>query len=165
VGLSLAFQLVAVSVTQWRFWYRLEAQQQQTAISSAWKGQPFRWGSSHYHYYWNVRQSPILTQLDNVYQVTRLAFGDAAYRLAAPPDPWVHSNPASDYPVNTFAFWWDDPMHPLLSARTRDALAIVLAVAALCFFAGVGVSLGPRRRRLVRNLADSMTHAARSAGS
>jgi hypothetical protein len=112
-----------------------------------------------------VRESPILYQLDNVYQVTRLVFGDAAYRLAAAPDPWVHSNPASDYPVNDLAFWWDDPMHPMLSSRTRDALVIALAFAALCFFAGVGMSLGGRRRRVIHNLSDSRTHAARGAGS
>jgi hypothetical protein len=145
VGASLAIQLAAVSVTQWRYWYHLEAQQQQITHASAWTGQPFRWGAAHYHYYWNVRQSPLLVQFYDVYQVARLDLGDGAYRLSAPVDPWVHSNPAADYPVNAFAFWWADPIHPLLSATARDILALVLALCGLCALAGIGVTIMPER--------------------
>jgi hypothetical protein len=143
VGASLAIQVAAVSVTQWRFWYHLEAQQQQSTNATAWNGQPFRWGAAHYHYYWNVRQSPLLIQFYDVYQVARLNLGDNAYRLTSPVDPWVHSNPAVDYAVNSFAFWWDDPLHPLLSAAARDLIAFALALCTLLVLAGIGLFLMP----------------------
>jgi len=125
VATSLIIQVSAISVTQWRFWYRLEAVQQQSVGAANWLGTPFRWGAQHYQYYWQVRQSPILIQLDNVYQVARLSLGDARYRLTVKPDPFA-SNPADNYAINTFAFWWNDDRHPLLGPRTRDAIVLVL---------------------------------------
>lgn len=125
VATSLVIQVSAISVTQWRFWYRLEAIQQQSVEPADWFGTPFHWGAQHYQYYWKVRQSPILIQLDNVYQVARLSLGDARYRLTVKPDPLV-SNPADNYAINAFAFWWTDDRHPLLGPRTRDALALAL---------------------------------------
>lgn len=126
---SLAVQTAAVSVTQWRFWYRLEAMEEQTS-------QPFQWGASHYHYYWTVAQSPILMQLDDVYQVARLqVLGDRRYLLVKRPTALTAtrrlSNPADVYPVNTLSFWWADDRHPLLGARARAAMALALALAAL----------------------------------
>ena len=131
---SLVLQVAAVSVTQWRFWYRLQADEQRTS-------QPFRWGAQHYHYYWQVAESPLLIQLDDVYQVARLELGDGHYRFAAKPDPHVSSNPAVDYPINSFAFWWADTRHPLLGQRTRGAIALLLA-------SGAGLSLLLLLRRL-----------------
>ena len=129
IALSIALQASAASVTQWRFWYRLEAQEEHTS-------QPFRWGAAHYHYYWNVGQSPILMQFDDVYQVFRLtALGDRRYQLTARPTRCTHnrcpSNPADNYPVNTLAFWWADTRHPLLGGRTRGVIAGGLALSAL----------------------------------
>jgi hypothetical protein len=127
IAVSWGLQCEAVSVTQWRFWYRLEAAEQRTS-------QPFHWGARYYHYYWNVSQSPILVQLDDVYQVVRLNLGDQKYRLSAHPGPPNVSNPAVTYPVNTLAFWWADTMHPLLSSRTRMILGLGLGgVASLAF--------------------------------
>jgi hypothetical protein len=147
VGLSFAVQLAAVSVTPWRFWYHLEAHQQETVTSAAWSGQPFRWGASHYHFYWNVRQSPVLIQFYDIYQVARLTAGDNAYRLTGQPDPWVRSDTAAEYPVNTFDFWWNDTMHPLLSTTTRYLLALGLALCALSALVATGLTLraGPVR--------------------
>jgi hypothetical protein len=122
----MGLQLAAVSVTQWRFWYRIEATQQRSANMEKWIGQPFQWGPRHYHYYWNIQQSPILIQLDNVYQVIRLQLGDERYRLKERPDPWV-SNPVDNYPVNSLVFWWANDWRPLFGVDTRIALARGLA--------------------------------------
>jgi hypothetical protein len=124
IGVSFVLQVSAVSVTQWRFWYRLQVAEQGTS-------RPFRWGAQHYHYYWNLQDSPIRIQLDNVYQVLRLGLGEQRYRLSAKPaDPYVTSNPAQEYPVNTLAFWWSDVRHPLLAERTRVLIALGLAFGA-----------------------------------
>jgi hypothetical protein len=132
---SLVLQVCAVSVTQWRYWYRLEVVQQRAAHANTWTGTPFYWGASHYRYYWHLDQSPIPFQIDNVYQVLRLAAGDQRYRLTARPDPYV-SNPADNYPVNELAFWWVDTRHPLLGQRTRDGIALaLLAMSALATLA------------------------------
>lgn len=124
---SVGLQSAAISVTQWRFWYELEAQRQTTSDASRWSGQPFHWGANRYHYYWDAANSPIVWQLKNVYQVTRLTLGDEGYRRTLRPDPYA-SNPADNYPLNTFAFWWTDVRQPLLGNRLRMALASFLAL-------------------------------------
>lgn len=153
VAISFVFQLSAVSVTQWRFWYRLE-------VAGAHTSNPFQWGAGHYHYYWNVRQSPILIQIDDVYQVVRLDLGDRQYEDSAhPPCPSapIHcpSNPADNYSINSAAFWWADIRHPILGTRTRDMIAGALAVAALLSGALLLAGVWPvdRRAGTVRELS------------
>jgi hypothetical protein len=127
---SLGLNLAAVSVTQWRFWYRLQVTQQQQSSAADWSGQPFHWGAQHYHYYWSPGQSPILIQIDNVYQIARLQLlGDRQYLLTGHPDPYTASSPADNYSVNTLAYWWADDRHPLLGRRTRSMLALLLILA------------------------------------
>lgn len=129
VALSVVIQLAAVSVTQWRFWYHLQAAQERTAHT-------FNWGPTAYTYYWDVSQSPVLVQLEDVYQVVRLdAAGDRSQLLTRRPTACTGptrclSNPATDYPVNTLDFWWADTRHPLLDARAREALALLLLIVA-----------------------------------
>jgi len=137
VASGVILNIAALSVTQWRFWYRLEVQAESRVNPATWSGQPFHWGAQHYHYYWNLSQSPILIQLDNVSQVARLTLGDTSYRYTARPDPYV-SNPAENYPINSFAFWWTDTMHPLLGAGDREGLAALLMLLSL---AALGVTL------------------------
>jgi hypothetical protein len=129
-AVCVAVQVAAVSVTQWRFWYRLQAMQEQSANTNLWLGQPFRWGSQYYHYYWNVRESPILIQADDLFQVLRIMAGNQAYLESGQPDPLLSGTTAVIYPVNTLAFWWKDPLHPLLGPHTRDAIAALLALSA-----------------------------------
>jgi len=132
---GILIQVSAVSVTQWRFWYRIQALEAHT-------NNPFQWGASHYHYYWIPRQSPILIQIDNVYQVLRLdllhtkRYNLTARPTACRPTPPGHcpSNPADFYPVNTLAFWWADARHPLFGPHTRYALAGLLAAGSLISF-------------------------------
>lgn len=146
VGLSLILEVSAVSVNEWRFWYRLEAWEQGTV-------QPFHWGASHYHYYWTVRQSPILVQPDNLYQVIRLnAFGARRYSLTAHPGPATVSNPADNYPINTLSFWWADTRHPLLGPRARAGIALGLAGAAAVslLLIMITISRGPRETNAAR---------------
>lgn len=124
---SLCLNFAAVSVTQWRFWYRLQANLQQQSVAATWSGQPFHWGAQHYHYYWTPQQSPILMQVDDLYQVVRLQLlGDRRYLLSGHPDPYTASSPADNYSINTLAFWWADVRHPLFGQRTRTLLALIL---------------------------------------
>lgn len=147
VAISFVFELSAVSVTQWRFWYRLEVAEKHTS-------DPFRWGASNYHYYWNATQSPIVMQLEDVYQVIRLDMGDRHYDYTARPTT-LASNPADNYPINSLAFWWADVRHPLFGARVRGAIAGTLAVAAILSGALLCASVWPvdRRARTVRELS------------
>ena len=125
---SLGLNAAAVSVTQWRFWYRLQALEQQQSSAAAWSGTPFHWGAQHYHYYWTLRESPLLIQVDDVYQVALLQLGgDRRYLLSGHPDPYTATSPADNYSINTLAFWWADTRHPILGARTRLLLALLLA--------------------------------------
>lgn len=139
---SFGLQFSAVSVTQWRFWYRLEMEERHTP-------RPFRWGPTEYHYYWNVTQSPILMQPEDLYQVVRLDLGDRQYEYTAQPTT-LTSNPADNYPINSLAFWWADVRHPLLGARTRAAIAAALGLAALLSGALLLASVWTVRRRTPR---------------
>ncbi|MGH2443320.1 MAG: phospholipid carrier-dependent glycosyltransferase [Chloroflexota bacterium] len=165
VAISIALNVCAISVTQWRFWYRLQADQERTANAAAWTGQPFHWGPLHYHYYWNVRESPILIQIDNVYQVGRLLLGDRSFFLQAQPGSAVHSNPALLYPVNTWAFWWADVQHPLFGPRTRDAIVGALFAGALVSLLVVMVGLRREPERFVPLVAEPQFSGAGSPGN
>jgi hypothetical protein len=158
---GLLLSVAAVSVNQWRFWYRLEAAEAHTA-------HPFRWGAAYYHYYWNIPQSPVLVQVDNLYQVLRLTAGDNHYRYTARPtpclpDPFCPSNPADNYPINSLAYWWLDPMHPLLGAATRVVLAGVLFAVALIALALLisGLLHSGARGEAVARRADRLSPAPR----
>lgn len=143
--LSLAIQVAAVSVTQWRYWYHLEVLDERTVNAATWTGRPFHWGPTRYHYYWNVSQSPLLYQFLDLYQVIRLDTGDDHYLLTGQPDPYV-SSPVPNYPMNTLAFWWADTRHPVLGPRTRGGLAVLLAIAgALSALALLGSMRRPPR--------------------
>ena len=80
-----------------------------------------------------------------MYQVVRLdVLGDQQFLYTGQPDPYVGSNPAQLYPVNTLNFWWADVMHPLFRLRVRLLLlALLLALGAA---AGAG---------LIRSVASS----------
>jgi hypothetical protein len=153
-------------VTQWRFWFRLQATLQQESSAAQWSGQPFHWGAQHYHYYWNPRQSPILMQIDNVYQVARLQIlSDRQYLLTGHPDPYTASSPADNYSINTLAFWWSDTRHPLLGARTRSGLALLLAGVALLASMLLAVQLRGRPSRAGRRVGESELAGLRRAGT
>jgi len=128
--LSLGIQVAAVSVNQWRFWYRLEAAQEHT-------GHQFWWGPTRYEYYWIIPHSPLVIGMQNLYEVARLdATGAQQYRLSKRPTACIgpqrcFSNPARDYPINTLAFWWTDTRHPLFDARVQGAIAVALLLIAL----------------------------------
>jgi hypothetical protein len=130
---GVALSVSAVSVSQWRFWYRLQAHQESSVLPAAWSGRPFHWGSQDYTYYWTPRWSPIVVQADDVYQVIRLdVLGDEQFRYTEQPDPYVGSNPAELYPINTLNFWWADVMHPLFRLRVRLLLlGLLLAIGAI----------------------------------
>jgi hypothetical protein len=141
---SLGVQLAAISVTQWRSWYRLEVMQQQTASAAHWTGQPFHWGAMRYHYYWNPRQAPIFMQVDDVYQVVRIMTGDRHYLFTGKPDPYV-SNPALNYPINSLSFWWLDARHPLFGNHVRWALALLLALGGVLALVALWKTTAPHR--------------------
>ncbi|GAC1407284.1 MAG: hypothetical protein NVSMB52_20590 [Chloroflexota bacterium] len=154
VGASFVLQLLAVSVTPWRFWYELQADRQASFNGEQWTGQPFHWGAAKYNYYWDVHESPTLRQFENVYEVTRLYLGAEQYRLTRKPDPYVGSNTADYYPVNTYAFWWADERHPLLGPRFRGTLVLALiGSGVISLFAIWRVAylapLNPTRRRRI----------------
>lgn len=163
VVFSLAIQIAAVSVTQWRFWYHQEVLRQQSANASTWTGQPFHWGPTRYHYYWVPAQSPILQQFIDVYQVVRLDTGDKHYLLAGQPDPYV-SSPVLNYPVNTLLFWWSDTRHPVLGPHTREGIAGALGLVGLVSLAVLLFSMrrSPESRREWRETASDRSVQAPS---
>lgn len=140
IALSVGIQVAAVSVNIWRFWYRLEATQEHTSHK-------FNWGPTEYTYYSTPSESPILIQIQDVYDVVRIdAFGDTQYRLTKRPTHCTGpthclDNPARNYPLNTLAYWWADIRHPIFDARTRAAIALALVLIAGGMSVGIGQSL------------------------
>lgn len=163
---SICLNVTAVSVTQWRFWYRLQATLQQQSSAANWSGQPFHWGALHYHYYWIPQQSPILIQIENVYQVARLQLlGDQQYLLTGHPDPYTASSPADNYSINTLAFWWTDSRHPLLGQRTRTLLALLLAGAMTLASVLLALRLRGKPSRAEQRVQESEVTAFRQLGT
>jgi hypothetical protein len=163
---SICLNVAAVSVTQWRFWFRLQATLQQQSSAADWSGQPFHWGAQHYHYYWTPRESPILMQVDDLYQVARLQlFGDRQYLLTGHPDPYTASSPADYYSINTPAFWWSDARHPLLGQRTRSLLAVFLAGMTALAAIVLAIRLRGQPARIERRVQESEVAALGRAGT
>jgi hypothetical protein len=146
--LSLAVQLVAVSVDQWRFWYHLIGYRQA-------HGEVFTWSATGYNYYWTRTPSldPELYQFQSLGSVIGVSTGsrsDSIYlhwqNAAGPAGTSIRATDTrmkvgvSKHPMNSFSpIWlntryeWTTPEPVPMSAASR---IIVVAALALLFSLG-----------------------------
>jgi hypothetical protein len=97
---SLTIQVAAVSVSQWRTWYRVISYEEN-------EGYSWQWVASRYTYFWNPHESPLLFQLHGLYQ---LAYDTVRhsnkYELVPPDEDPVLSGLTDQYAINQWNFWW-----------------------------------------------------------
>jgi hypothetical protein len=97
---SFVVQFSAVSVNQWRSWYRVIAYEEN-------QGYQWQWIASRYRYFWNPSESPLLFQLHGLYQMAYDSLLHSNKYVIVPPDedPVLTRMPM-DYAINQWYFWW-----------------------------------------------------------
>jgi hypothetical protein len=100
IGVSLLIQVSAVSVSEWRSWYRLIAYEES-------KGYPWQWQASRYRYFWNPAESPLNYQIHGLYQMVYDAvLNSHRYEIVAPVEDGTLDNLVYGYSINQWNFWW-----------------------------------------------------------
>lgn len=100
VGASFTIQFAAVSVSQWRTWYRVIAYEEN-------QGSTWQWIASRYRYFWNVHESPLNFQVHGLYQLAYDAVRHSNKYEITPPDedPFLDGI-TNTYAINQWSFWW-----------------------------------------------------------
>lgn len=97
---SFTIQVAAVSVSQWRTWYRVISYEEN-------QGYSWQWIASRYRYFWNPGESPLNFQLHGLYQ---LAYDDflhrTKYELVPPDEDPTLDGITNTYAINQWNFWW-----------------------------------------------------------
>lgn len=100
VAVSFTIQLSAVSVSQWRSWYRVISYEEN-------KGYKWTWIASRYRYFWDPHESPLNFQLHGMYQLAYDSWlHSSKYELVPPVEDPILDRMATDYAINQWNFWW-----------------------------------------------------------
>jgi hypothetical protein len=100
VLVSFTVQFAAVSVGEWRSWYRVISYEEN-------RGYEWEWIAARYRYFWNVRESPLYFQLHSLYQLSYdSVFHSDKYVLIPPPEDPILDSLTTDFAVNQWYFWW-----------------------------------------------------------
>lgn len=120
VAAGLTVQVAAVSVSQWRSWYRVIAYEEN-------QGQQWTWISSRYRYFWDPHESPLNFQLHGLYQ---LAYDNirhsSKYELVPPDEDPILDNLTSDYAINQWNFWWASNEYNWWMGEDKIVLGVVM---------------------------------------
>jgi hypothetical protein len=97
---SFTIQLAAVSVSQWRTWYRVIAYEEA-------QGHEWQWIASRYRYFWDYHESPLYFQVHGLYQMAYDSLLHSnKYELVPPNENGVLDKMTVDYAINQWNFWW-----------------------------------------------------------
>jgi hypothetical protein len=100
VAAGLTIQVAAVSVSEWRSWYKVIAYEEN-------QGQEWTWISSRYRYFWDPHESPLNFQLHGLYQLAYDSlFHSSKYQLIPPDEDPILDKMTVDYAINQWNFWW-----------------------------------------------------------
>ncbi|MGH2449588.1 MAG: phospholipid carrier-dependent glycosyltransferase [Chloroflexota bacterium] len=100
--LSFVIQFAAVSVGEWRGWYRLIAHEEA-------QGYTWQWSAFRYRYFWNIHEMPIDFQLRALYQMSYdTVFHSKRFQIVPPDEDPILDDMAGDYELNQWYFWWGD---------------------------------------------------------
>lgn len=129
VLLGFAVQVSAVSVSQWRSWYRVISYEES-------QGQTWEWIASRYHYFWNWHESPLNFQIHGLYQLGyNSLFDSRKYELVPPPEDPILDDLTTTYNINQWNLWWASNEYNWWMGRDKVILG---AVALLALMAASG---------------------------
>lgn len=133
VLLAFTVQLSAVSVSQWRSWYRVISYEEA-------RGQPWEWIASRYRYFWNWHESPLYFQVHGLYQLAYdSAYDSRRYELVPPAEDPVLDDLTTTYNINQWNLWWASNEYNWWMGRDKVILA-AMALLALTGAAGLYVA-------------------------
>lgn len=116
-------QLAAVSVSQWRSWYRVISYEEA-------QGQKWEWIASRYHYFWNLHESPLDFQIRGLYQLGYDSLlNSRKYELVPPPEDPILDDLTTTYNINQWNLWWASNEYNWWMGRDKVALGVVALVA------------------------------------
>jgi len=134
---GLTVQLAAVTVSEWRGWYRVIQYEQN-------QGHPWLWIASRYRYFWNVHESPLNFQLRSLYQLTYdSVFHSSRYVIAPPAEEKVLDDLANNYAINQWNIWWASNEYNWWMGEQKVILGVILLLSLM--LAGgtyIGAELG-----------------------
>jgi hypothetical protein len=97
---SFTIQFAAVSVSQWRTWYRVIAYEEA-------RGHQWQWIASRYRYFWDYHESPLYFQVHGLYQMAYdTVFHSSKYELVPPDEDPILDKMTVDFAINQWNFWW-----------------------------------------------------------
>lgn len=122
---SFTIQVAAVSVSQWRTWYRVISYEEN-------QGYTWQWIASRYRYFWNPRESPLNFQLHGMYQ---LAYDDflhrTKYEIVPPDEDPILDGITNTYAINQWNFWWTSNEFNWWMGQSKVILGVVLFLAVM----------------------------------
>lgn len=120
VAASLTIQVAAVSVSEWRSWYRVIAYEEN-------QGQEWAWISSRYRYFWDPHESPLNFQLHGLYQLAYdSVFNSTKYELVPPDEDPILDKMTVDYAINQWNFWWSANEYNWWMGEDKIVLGVVM---------------------------------------
>ncbi len=123
VAASFGIQVAAVSVSQWRTWYRVISYEEN-------QGHQWDWISSRYRYFWNIHESPLNFQIHGLYQ---LAYDDflhsSKYEIVPPDEDSVLDGITTTFPINQWNFWWASSEFNWWMGQDKVVSGVILCLA------------------------------------
>lgn len=149
-------QLSAVSVSQWRSWYRVISYEEA-------QGQKWEWIASRYHYFWNPSESPLNFQIHSLYQLGYDSlFNSRRYELVPPAEDQVLDDLTTTYSINQWNLWWASNEYNWWMGRDKVVLGVIalLALMGATGLYAVGETTGLFAERLPRESREPVPEAA-----
>jgi hypothetical protein len=117
---SFTIQLAAVSVSQWRTWYRVITYEEK-------QKHDWQWIASRYRYFWDYHESPLYFQVHGLYQMAYdTVFQSNKYELVPPDENGVLDKMTVDYAINQWNFWWTSNEFNWWMGEDKIILVVVL---------------------------------------
>lgn len=117
---SLAVQVAAVSVSQWRGYYKIIAYEEN-------QGHQWTWIASRYRYFWNYHESPLNFQIHGFYNLAYDSLRNSnKYELIAPDEDPILDKMTVDYAINQWNFWWASNEYNWWMGEQKIALIVVM---------------------------------------
>ena len=119
---SFVIQYSAVSVSQWRTWYRVIAYEEN-------KGHTWTWIASRYRYFWDPHESPLNFQLHGLYQMTVDTLGHTnTYEIVPPDEDPILDGLTTDFAINQWNFWWASNEFDWWMGEQKIILGVIVLV-------------------------------------
>lgn len=156
VGSSFTIQFSAVTVSQWRTWYRVISYEEN-------QGYQWQWIASRYRYFWNPHESPLYLQVHGLYQMAYDSLLQSnKYELVPPDEDPILDGLNTTFAINQWSPWWASNEFDWWMGEQKIMLGVIMLVS-IMFASGVyiaGEAAGAFAREPTQRRLQSMPEAA-----